>query len=300
MRPALRWLALGAAAGIFLAAASLLRGGEAQTAKPPAGDAVAWVDGRPVSRETLARFAAAVARERGVLEFDPATQRQLLERLIDEELLLQRGLALDLARREPAARRAIVSAVIDGLTAEDDDRPERAALEAFYRENRREWTRSGPMRVEAVLVPIAETGGSEAEARERALEAARRARAGESMAALALAHGNRPSLPPGPLEVEALRERLGGAAVEALLGLEPGQTSEPVRGADGWWVLRLVAREPGAALPLEQVLEPVRARYQQRRHDERLREALAAMRAGADVRIADPELAAATDAAPGE
>jgi hypothetical protein len=130
-------LALGAAAGVALAGAALLRGGPAEPARLDSSDAVAWVNGQPVARESFARFVAGMARERGGLELDPAARRELLERMIDEELLLQQGIALGLERREPAARRAIVSAVVDLVTSEDGPaEPTQAELEALYAEIR--------------------------------------------------------------------------------------------------------------------------------------------------------------------
>ena len=70
------------------------------------------MNGEPISREAFARFAAAVAAERRSATLDAEERRRLLERMIDEELLLQRGIALGLARYEPTARRSIVSALI--------------------------------------------------------------------------------------------------------------------------------------------------------------------------------------------
>jgi hypothetical protein len=290
-RRALGWLAAGAAAGIALATATLMRVDPAEPvprgAPAAPADAVALVNGQPISREALARFTAAVARERGRLELDPAQQRRILDRLIDEELLLQRGIALGLERREPAARRAIVSAVVDGLTTGESNEPDRAALEAFLRENAAAWTVPGRITVEAARVPF---GADEAAAARRAGEIAGRARAGEPLAVLA--EPLEPPLPAGPSSPESFRDRAGAAVLGAVQALEPGQVSEPVRAMDGFWVVRLLAREPDALPPLDQVYEPVRQAWIQREHERRLGEAIARMRAGADVELLDSSLAA--------
>jgi parvulin-like peptidyl-prolyl isomerase len=290
-RRAIVWLSAGAAAGVALAAFTLVAAGGSEPEAAASPDAVALVNGAPITREALARFTAAIARERGRLELDPAEQRRILDRLIDEELLLQRGLALGLDRNEPAARRAIVSAVMDALTTQDSVEPDRAALEAFYAENAAGFTRPGRLRFEAVRIPIEVP---EAEARARAAEIVRRAADGEPLAAAAadLAAPIDPPLPEGPIAVDALRDRIGGIVVEALLGLRPGEVGAPVRALDGLWVVRLVAREPDERPPLDAVLEPVRQAWLQRDHDERLRAALAEMRAAARVEIVDSKLAA--------
>jgi hypothetical protein len=134
-------LAAGALAGVALAALSLVRSGdEPRPATIRSDDAVAWVEGEPIARETYARFVAAVARERGTVDLDPDTRRALLDQLIDEELLLREGIELGLARREPGARRAIVSAVIELVTTDEGPaEPSSPELEALYTEMREQW-----------------------------------------------------------------------------------------------------------------------------------------------------------------
>ncbi|MEB2345991.1 MAG: peptidylprolyl isomerase [Deltaproteobacteria bacterium] len=291
-----RRLVAGALAGVVLAALALLRGGPPAppgTAPAPEDDAVAWVDGEPISQEAFARLAAAVASQRGELELDAAARRELLERLIDEELLLREGLALGLARREPTARRAIVSAVLEGIGAQGGGRePDDAALEALHAETREQWRRPGGLQVEAALVRVAPGSGSteEAAARARALALAGRARAGEALGALAAAEGAQldPPLPAAPLPQALLRSRLAAPAVEALAGLAPGEVSEPVRSAEGWWVLRVVARGDGALPSFEEIRPELRNLWLQREHERAVRAHLDELRARVPIRVAEP------------
>jgi hypothetical protein len=266
-------------------------GGAAVAGADAGGDAVAWSDGAPSSRAALARAVGQAARERGGLDLDEPTRAALLERLIDEELLLREGLALGLAAREPVARRAIVSAVIEGVAAAEGE-PDRAALEALYAETRDQWRRPGALQAEAALVRVPPGGGAEEDtaARARAEALAAAAREGASLDALARAEGAVPPLPPPaePLPLDALRERIAGAAVEALLRLAPGAVSEPVRSAEGWWVVRLVARGPDEAPPVDGILPELRTLWIQRQHERALRDHLATLRARADIRYAEP------------
>jgi hypothetical protein len=294
-----RRLVAGALAGVALAAFALLRGDEplgpqaATTATTPDGDAVAWVDGEPISREAFARLAAAVARQRGALELDDAARRELLERLIDEELLLREGLALGLARREPTARRAIVSAVVEGIGAEEGGgEPDTAALEALYAETREQWRRPGGVQVEAALVPVAAGSGpaQDTVARARALALADRARAGEPLAALARAEGVAldPPLPTAPAPLAALRARLSAPALEALAGLAPGQVADPVRSAEGWWVVRLAARGDDVLPPFEELRPDLRNLWLQRQHERAVRAHLDALRERVPIEVVGP------------
>jgi hypothetical protein len=289
-----RWLLVGALAGIAIAAATLVRGGAqsgSDTAPSVPADAVAVVNGEPVTRDALARFIGAIAREQGRTDLDPAEQRRILDRLIDEELLLQHGIALGLDRSEPSARRAIVSAVIDTLTTAGMREPQRDELEALLRDSGKTFARPGPLQVEVARVPIGAI--SQSEAKRSAGEIARRARAGESLEGLAALLGEPldPPLPAGPIAFEALRDRVGGIVAQASARLSPGEISDPVQAADGYWVVRLVAREPDALPPLDAVAEAVKQLWTQREHDALLTREIEKLRARAEVSIADPALA---------
>lgn len=293
---ALRWLVVGAIAGAAIAAATLVRGGAPNAPGAAAGvpsEAVAMVNGKPVTRDALARFTGAVARERGRLDLDPAEQRRILDRLIDEELLLQHGIALGLDRSEPSARRAIVSAVIDTLTTAEMRDPDRSELEAFYRDYGKTLVRAGAVQVEVAFVAVGAI--AEDDAKQRAIEIARRARAGESLAALAAALGQPldPSLPAGPTNFDALRDRFGNVVVQALARLAPGEISDPVRAMDGYWVTRLVAREPDVVPPLDDVADAVQQAWVQHEHDALLTREIERLRKQADVTITDAALAGA-------
>lgn len=291
-----RRLVAGALAGVLLAAMALLRGGPPvppETAPTPEGDAVAWVDGEPISREAFARLAATLARQRGTLELDAAARRELLERLIDEELLLREGLALGLARREPTARGAILSAVLEGIGARSGGgEPDDAALEALYAETREQWRRPGGVQVEVALVRVPPGSGvaEDAAARARALALSGRARAGEALTALASAEGAQldPPLPAAPVAPAALRARLAAPVVEALAGLAPGEVTEPLRSAEGWWVLRLVARSDGELPPFQEIRPELRSLWLQQQHEQAVRAHLDELRARVPIRIAEP------------
>src|SRR5690606_18852299 len=130
--------------------------------------------------------------------------------------------------------------------------PDRADLEALRAEAPERWLRPGPVRLEAARVPVAGRGpAAERAAAERAGELARRVRAGEALPALAAAADAvpEPPLPGEPVAVAALRDRLPGTALEAVIDAEPGAVVGPVRGADGFWVLRVVEKGPSEPAP---------------------------------------------------
>jgi hypothetical protein len=276
-------LALGTAGGIALAAVGIVRSGSESVASD---GAIALVNGEPISREAFARFAGAVAAERKESELDSGMRERLLERMIDEELLFQRGLALGLARHEPTARRSIVAALVASIGADAEAfEPDEDSLREFYATHRERFTRPGRLELDLALVRIA--GVPEALAFRRAQEIATRARAGEALEQLAGELGDPlvAPLPAGALSFETLRQYLGPSAARAAFELEPGVVGEPSRGSDGYYVFRVRERTAGEVAPFDEVRAEVRSELLRSRGDQALRDYLRELRESGDVRI---------------
>jgi parvulin-like peptidyl-prolyl isomerase len=286
-RRPLALLVLGATAGIAAAAAGLLRAPAGpRGALPP--DAVARVNDVSIGREDYERMLEAVARDRREPLTD-ALRRQVLDRLVDEELLVQRGLSLGLAARDRKLRADLTRAVIDAVVAgEAGTPPSDAELERFYAEHRDFFAGPGHLRVRRLLVRVAD-GVGDAAALERARQAASQLRAGEAFDAVrgALGDAEPAPLPDAALPPAKLRDYLGPTALAATLRLAPGEVSEPVRSSDGYQVTQVVAREPGPDGPLAAVRPRVLDEYHRRAADLALRRYLDDLRNKADVTVAE-------------
>ena len=126
------WLAFGAAAGLALAAASLLRAPDRDT--PPEGS-VALVNGVPIRTDSFRRLVAALDADRRSPLSD-ADHRHVLDRLIEEELLVQHAVDLGLVRTDRRVRADLVSAVLAAINAAADGyQPRPDEVEAFYTEH---------------------------------------------------------------------------------------------------------------------------------------------------------------------
>lgn len=284
-------LVLGAVGGAGLAAWGLLGNGAAARDAPPEG-AVASVNGIAVTEDAFAGLAAAVAAERRETSLDAAERRRLLDRLVDEELLLQRGLELDLPRLDRTARRAVVSAVVGAVTADaETDEPDDTALQAFFAQERERFRSAGRVEVEVLLAGVGPPRGEpDAVAQRRAVEAAARLRSGQSLADVRAALGDPIGSPPpaGEISLDELRAAFGPSAAKAVDALAPGGTSDPVRGAAGYLVLRLVRRAPGEIPPFEAIRAQVRAAYLRSAGERALADYLDELRADAEVRLRAP------------
>ena len=218
-------LAIGAGLGIALAAVGIV-GSRDTPAAAPAG-AVAVVNGQPVSREIFARLVAAVAEERKSVTLDAETRSRLLERMLDEELLLQRGVELELHRFEPTARRAIVAALIASVTADAEAvDPDSKRLRDFYTENTELFKRPGRISLDAAFVST--EARPDAEARRMAEEIARRLRVGDPFDEVHAALADSPvaRLPSGPLSIETVRQYLGPTVAQGANRLAVGAVSD--------------------------------------------------------------------------
>lgn len=276
-------LALGAAAGLAAAAWGIVDAGGAARGGLPSG-AAASVNGALIRLEDYQRMLEALASDRRS-PLTPADERRVLDRLIDEELLVQRGLDLELPSLDRRVRADLTQAVIASVLAEvEDDVASPEELERHHREQAEFFTRPGRLRVRQVFVRA-----SAPDASERAGEASRRLRAGEPFAEVEQELGDDPvaPLPDAPLPALKLREYIGPTAARAAYDLEAGGISDPVRSGMGFHVLELLVREADRLPPLEEILEEVRADHRRRRGDQALRSYLDELRRQADVRVAE-------------
>lgn len=277
--------------GIALSALGIVRSGRDAAGADTSG-AIAVVNGQALSREAFARFVGAVAAERKQADLDAETRRRLLERMVDEELLLQRGISLGLERHEPTARRSIVSALIASVTAEAEAvEPEPEDLRRFYEENRERFARPGRLDLEVGLVNVGSR--PEAAAYQRAQEMARRVRAGEDFDAARAELGDTPiaPLPSGPLPFETVRQYLGPTVARSAARLGVGEVSEPSRGSAGYFVLRLRDRAPGDIAPFDEIAPQVRGEYLRSLGESALRAYLSDLREAAEIEFIDAGLA---------
>jgi parvulin-like peptidyl-prolyl isomerase len=279
-----RWLlALGAATGLAVAAGSIVTGTRRDVLPP---DAVATVNDVAIRREDYLLALGAVAGDRRA-PLDDADERRVLDRLIDEELLLQRGLALGIARRDRTVRAQLVAATMD-LLASTTSEPSREELRAFYDGHTDYFTEPGRVRVRQVLVRT--TTRSEADARARAEDAARRLRAGEPFDAVRTALGDEETapIPDALLPAAKLRDYVGETAMTAALERDAGETTDPVRSSMGFHVLQVVERTAPFVPPFDDVVDRVRGERRRRADEATLRAALDELRRAARVRVAEP------------
>jgi parvulin-like peptidyl-prolyl isomerase len=256
-------LAVGVVIGFILAAFGAL----APTIEDRSNGVVARVNGKAVTAEELT-----FALERsGKAETVTREQRlEVLHQLIDQELLVQRGVEIGLLEADHTVRKAIAMAMIDAVVAEVlAKEPAEEELLAFYQSHLAVF--AAPPR--AYVQQIFCSGGrgqTNASARaERAREALAQ---GVSFQEVHASYGDEDQamLPEGLAPLPVLRRLLGPTLSEALLALKVGEISAVLSTSAGYSVLRLVDRQAEQTPPYEAVKQEVRAEYLRRKRDDAL------------------------------
>ena len=273
-------LLAGVAAGGFLAlAGAASRPGALSTEDAALVNGVG-VPRRPIDQQ-IALKEAELARPLSIEE-----RAYLLEQGIEQELLIQRGLELGLARSERSVRAAISRAMISYATAHADAQPVPAEeLEAFYLKNRRLFAPPPQLRVRRIIVPHTDEGGrdggsADVEARAAALRESLAASApldasfmdSAFLDALVADAGAKVAtdVPDRLLTPAKLRDYLGPDVLRLLETMAAGEVSPVRKARDGWEMLMLAERASPPAPPLEAMRNVVEDAYARARADEAL------------------------------
>lgn len=244
--------------------------------------AVARINQRLILRDAWLRAVTAVAADRRT-PLTPADKQEILQRLVDEELLVQHGLALGLVEQDRRLRGQLLADVIAMSNAESAaDGVSDDAVERYYRAHPEFFAVPARLRVAAWRIPL--VAGAEQQAQARATALAARLRRGLPDAAGG-AEGFLPPVPDALLPPGKLKTYLGPALTLQALSLRPGEVSEPTRHGDQFVVLQVLELEPGVVPPLAEIREQVRSQVLRRADERALHRLLQDLRESAAVRI---------------
>ncbi len=274
-RSAVIWF-LGVCIGLFAAAAGILR--EDFEALRAGSNAIAEVNGVAIHHDTYRRLLNALETDLSQAP-DPNQARMVLDRLIDEELLVQRGVELGLVRSDRRVRADLVSAVIAAATV-DPAEPSEAELLALFQREAGRFAEHARYRVQQIYF----RGASDV-AMQRAVEARRQLGSGQSFETL-MSQGDDvlPALPNRLLPATKLAEYLGATRAAIVLELDLNEISLPLRDARGVALLRLVEKQAEMQPDFAAVREQVRSEWRRQAEDRALREYVDELRRRAEIR----------------
>lgn len=219
---------------------------------------------------------------------DDVVRRRVLDRMVDEELLVQRALDLGLAVVDRRVRGDLTSGLIDSVVSEaDQTEPTEKDVRAHFEENKDFFTRPGRLRAETLFFSKRSDVAKGEVAMRRASRAIDRLKSGENVAEIQNELADAQVSPPPNVLLPAskLRDYVGPTVLKTLDGLGTGEWSEPIENNAGAYLARLIEREPAETPPLEEVASLVKQDLKRRRGDEALRAYLDSLRAETSVKI---------------
>jgi parvulin-like peptidyl-prolyl isomerase len=263
-------LGAGVALGILLAAAGALT----PTTRSFSGTVVARVNGKAITSHDLQVALERRASNEGRSAITPEERQEVMNFLIDQELLVQRGVAIGLLESDRTVRKAVAMAAIDAIVAEVlKKEPTEEESRAFYESHKEVFTI--PARVHVQHISFGGNGDLT-----RALAQAEQAFAaivrGMSFAAAREQYGDKDSIlvPDTLVPLQVLRSHLGPTLAEAVLTMTRGAISPPLLSPSGYHLFRVVELRPEQVRPYQAVEQEVRAEYFRRKRDEALQQHL--------------------------
>jgi PPIC-type PPIASE domain len=242
-------------------------------------DAVAMVDGVPIPRAVYETAIQGLESAK-INPMTDAERREALDRIIDEELLLQRAMKLGLPESDPPSRKALVNAMLQ-LSIADAAKlePTDAELAKFYAERPKLIAPQPLLTVRAVSFDNAEP------VRIAAMQAG--LAAGKSFeAAVASAGGELVLMPQGPVIPAKIAEYAGASVRDAALGLAAGKTAGPIEIGRRVVFVHLIDRADTPPPPLDDVRTVVADEWRKRKTEEAFETYLKDLRAHARISYA--------------
>jgi parvulin-like peptidyl-prolyl isomerase len=279
--------AAGAMLGLLLAGYALFTAqGTAIGGLPP--EDVALVNGRPILQSD---FVTQTQIETGApfKESSAADRKRVLQEMIQEELLVQRGLEVDLAASDPDVRSALVAGVNLQVDAEIlAAQPTDAELHSYYAAHRDRYAIDGTMDLRDFVLPLQPSADPRAAAAALATALHDAATLQQVATALGLADTHR--IGTGPNFDFGVKAKLGETLFRAAITLGAGQVSPPITDGGTTHILVMLARVPGRQLAFAAARDQIWQDLQReaRAHVENAN--LAFLRSRADILVA-PELA---------
>jgi hypothetical protein len=262
----------GVVAGLTLAILGSLNDKSQANQRLPPG-ALVMVGTSTILQADLVRALTAVSAGRRNL-LTEADEQIILQRLVDEELLLQRAITLGLVEAEPELRNSLVAAltreVISRSRFEDVDQQK---LEEFYEINKQLFTQKPRYFVKAVFLENPKNV-SEFEA---ALAN------GDSIDTLVNSFSGNIPVPEGLLPKQKLIDYLGPQALADIDTMEIGTWSKTPDDQNAFWRIFLIDRTTETIFARDIIEQQVLTAFKNQRDDMALRDYISGLRREAQI-----------------
>ena len=214
---------------------------------------VAKIDERVISKEKYEVYLESIAQSRktGLIDSDP---ENILERMIDEELLIQRGIDLGMIENDSEIRSIIIQKMISSIISDTDDlKISQTDLRNFYSLNQDLFTPSPKLQ----LIKLS----FDRKNKDYGIQARDFLIAGNLPDAKSLAKNEVITLPNVLLPAMKIREYIGPSLTQIALGLEEGEVSELIELDERFHILVPIRKVLSSAPPFNDVYKEVESEY---------------------------------------
>jgi hypothetical protein len=235
----------------------------------------ARVNGRAIDSDTFQRtvagFVSSLKRPA-----TPADRAMILNRLIDEEVLVQRAIELGLPQQDPTVRKQLVQAMIGQAVAQGSQGdPSDDELKRYIAANAELFRARARAKVDALFVP----GGDAA----RSAAVTQALAKGDWEGARSLGVAPPVAIPDDFLIASKIADYAGSQAASAVLRMPVGHATKLMPISGGAIALKLVAAEGEGMAPFAEIRAAALARWREERDAKSLRAAIDALRAQSEI-----------------
>ena len=258
-------LIFGLIIGVFLAANSIV-----QESNLIEDDWVANVGGVQISKEKYYSQLEGLARDKK----NPITERDknyVLERMIEEELLIIRAKELGLFENNQIVRGSIIQQMIKLIISENYlESVEEETLRKFYEQNIGFFSSASRLRLQQIYF-----SNLSGDSKGRSDEAFEYLKEGASYDEVSkMADQSALTIPNSMMNLSKVREYIGPTLMNLARRLEPGEFSVPMEVAGGHKIIYLFDKELSEPEEFDSIQPKILKEYQRRRDDNSLREYL--------------------------
>ena len=271
-------LVLGIIIGVSLASISLIKRVNFETA----GDWVANIEGAKITKEKYLLQLEGLRSDKR----SPLTQKDkefVLERMIEEELLIKRALDMGMLRTNPMARGTIVQQMINRIISDNDMvEVSEAELNEFFNNNLGFFTNANRLRVKQIYFQDQEDGTTSSF--QKAKQAFDKLLSGDTFEETkSLGTQTALEVPDTLMTLSKVREYLGPSLMLIAGKLEPGEFTSPKRVSGGYKIIYLVDKENSKTPDLADIKNQVISEFKKRRDDQSLRNYLEDLKSWYDI-----------------
>lgn len=242
---------------------------------PP--DTLVTVNGYPITQSAL-RNAEKRIQPNSSDPMNPDDREVLLQRLIDDELMLQHAEDLGIFTTDPGIRKLLVRSSVNSIIEDSRSEPiSDEQLRTFYEDHKSVFQRPSRigLKVASFLNPEMAKDTWEIIKKEVPFEVAiAETKTGESI-----------NIPSSLIPEHVLRRYLGSKLTAVALSLSENQISSPITIDEFTYLIYVLAKEPEQQLSFDDSRLQVKSEYRSRHRQNALTNALTRLRKHADIRV---------------